>query len=274
MRVGDDVGVNMIAQVEPHSHRLRAGPVRVVVGDCRNPRRDREADGHRGGRADGVRRPRQLRRVGRGGEGPGIHHTPGVNGAETGMNSPGKLIEDVEQIAREFGGHDANLLIMVKRNRVWTGGNWCGFVPKSLSKKPIRPLGGRTKSVVWEVPRTGSPVALSHHGTSYTVGSWTEPQLRVLDRAPGPGARVDHSRRHDPFIGMARRVARLGPTPRARSDRRTAISDAPGAAMTATLQRQHSKQVNPRLCRTVMCIRASPPTERCMENSSFPCNAQ
>ena len=114
MRVGDDVGVNMIAQVEPHSDRLRAGPVRVVVGDCRNPRREREADGHRGGRADGVRRPRQLRRAGRGREGPGIHHTPGVNGAETGMHSPGKLIEDVEQIAREFGGHDANLLIMVK----------------------------------------------------------------------------------------------------------------------------------------------------------------
>ena len=122
MRVGYDVGVNMIAQVEPHSHRLRAGPVRVVIGDCRNTRRDREADSHRGGRVDCVRRPGQLRRAGRGGEGPGIHHTPGVNGAETGMHPPRKLIEDVEQIAREFGGHEANLLIMVKRNRVWTVG--------------------------------------------------------------------------------------------------------------------------------------------------------
>src|SRR5271157_6307764 len=95
------------------------------------------------------------------------------------------------------------------------GAEMAGFFPKSVSKKPIRcALCGRTKSVVWEVLKTGSPVALSRHGTSYTVGGWTETQLRVLDRAPGPGARVDHSRRHDPFIGMGRRVARLGPTHR------------------------------------------------------------
>jgi hypothetical protein len=37
----------------------------------------------------------------------------GVNGAETGMHSSGKLIQDVEQIARELGGHDANLLMLV-----------------------------------------------------------------------------------------------------------------------------------------------------------------
>ena len=41
---------------------------------------------------------------------------PGVNGAETGMNSLGKLIEDIERIARELGGHHANLIFMVKRN--------------------------------------------------------------------------------------------------------------------------------------------------------------
>ena len=95
---------------------------------------------------------------------------------------------------------------------------------RRLSESPPRPRsgrspGGRTKSVVWEVPRTGSPVAVSHHGTSYTVGSWTKPQHRVLDRAPGPGARIDHSQRHDPFIEMGRRVARLGPTTPTRARR-------------------------------------------------------
>jgi hypothetical protein len=75
-----------------------------------------------------------------------------VNGAETGMHSPGKLIEGVEQIAREFGGHDANL----------------------------------PDHDVWEVPRTGSPVALLHHGTSTqsglgrspNSGYWIAPQVQ------------------------------------------------------------------------------------------------
>ena len=58
--------------------------------------------------------------AGRGGEGPDIHQTLGVSGAETTMDSSGKLIEDVEQFAREFRGHDANLQIMITRNQMRT----------------------------------------------------------------------------------------------------------------------------------------------------------
>ena len=54
-RMGDDVRVDVFGQVEPDGHPLRAGPHRVVVGDARNPRRQREPHGDRGGRPSGVR---------------------------------------------------------------------------------------------------------------------------------------------------------------------------------------------------------------------------
>ncbi len=76
------------------------------------------------------------------------------------------------------------------------------FIAKSLSKKRIRRRRWPNEGCCTGSAQDGSPVALSHHGSSYTVGSWTETQLRVLDRAPGPGARVDHSQRYDPFIEM------------------------------------------------------------------------
>ena len=50
--MGDDVRVDVVGQVEPDGHRLRAGPIRVVVGDGRNPRRQREPHGDRRGRPE------------------------------------------------------------------------------------------------------------------------------------------------------------------------------------------------------------------------------
>ena len=104
--MGDDVRVDVFRQVEPDGHALRAGPHRVVVGDARNPRRQREPHGDRRGRPGGVRSAGQFRRVGRGGERAGIHQALGVNGPETGVHSAGQLIEAVEQVGDKCGRHD------------------------------------------------------------------------------------------------------------------------------------------------------------------------
>jgi hypothetical protein len=57
----DDVGVNMLAEVEANRKPARAGALRVVVGNARNSRKVRKADRHWRGISLQMRRPRQRR---------------------------------------------------------------------------------------------------------------------------------------------------------------------------------------------------------------------
>jgi hypothetical protein len=58
-RMRDDVGVNMVGQVEADGATARAAALRVVVADGRNPREIRKTHRHRDGAPLKVRRPRQ-----------------------------------------------------------------------------------------------------------------------------------------------------------------------------------------------------------------------
>jgi hypothetical protein len=58
-RMTDDVGVNMLGEVEANRKATRPGALRVVVGNRRNSRKVREADGHRSEIPLQVRRSRQ-----------------------------------------------------------------------------------------------------------------------------------------------------------------------------------------------------------------------
>src|SRR5258705_9578424 len=46
-RMTDDVGVNMLSEVEANREAARAGTLRIVIGHGRNSRKIREADRHR-----------------------------------------------------------------------------------------------------------------------------------------------------------------------------------------------------------------------------------
>jgi hypothetical protein len=102
------------------------------------------------------------------------------------MNSPGKLIEDVEQIAREFGGHDANLLIMVKRNRVWTGGNGGLGLEEFVEETYPAPSAAERNVSYAKCPRQVRPrpsrvtavPTLSEVGPSPDSGYWIAPQAQ------------------------------------------------------------------------------------------------
>ena len=58
-RMTDDVGVNMLAKVEANRKAARAGTLRVVIGNGRDPGKVREADRHRRGIAVQMWRPCQ-----------------------------------------------------------------------------------------------------------------------------------------------------------------------------------------------------------------------
>jgi hypothetical protein len=58
-RMTDDVGVDMLGEMEAHRKAARARTLRVIVGDSRNSRKVREADRHRRRFPVQVRRSRQ-----------------------------------------------------------------------------------------------------------------------------------------------------------------------------------------------------------------------
>ena len=62
-RVGDDVGVNMLGEVEAHRAAARARPLRIVIGNGRNSREVRKAHRHRSGAVVQVWRARARRLV-------------------------------------------------------------------------------------------------------------------------------------------------------------------------------------------------------------------
>ena len=57
-RMANDVGVNMLGEVKANRKAARAGTLRVVVGNRRDPRKIREANRDRRGIPVEMRRPR------------------------------------------------------------------------------------------------------------------------------------------------------------------------------------------------------------------------
>jgi hypothetical protein len=92
----------------------------------------------------------------------------------------GQLIEDVEQIAREFGGHDANLLIMVKRKRRVLYGKCAGQV----RLKESRIIG------LDEVTPVEAPIECGNDGVGTVPAAGKSPRKRPW-KAPHDLFRLD-----------------------------------------------------------------------------------
>ena len=86
-RMTDVVGVNMLAEVEANRKVPRAGALRVVVGNVRNPRKVREADRHRRGIPVQMRRPCQRSGFRGRGKCPSQQEALGMRGSEPRMNT-------------------------------------------------------------------------------------------------------------------------------------------------------------------------------------------
>src|SRR5262245_47144228 len=110
----NDVRMDVVGEMEADRYCLRAGLGGVIVRNGRNPRRQREPNGDRGGWPDDMRRSGQLGGRGRWGEGAGIHQAPGVNRPETGVYPPGQLIQGVRQVSDECRWHDEGLRKVVE----------------------------------------------------------------------------------------------------------------------------------------------------------------
>jgi hypothetical protein len=100
-RVGNDVGVDMIGEMEADSDPARAGPCRVVVGDRGEAGGVRVADGHGRGWPVRMGGAGQLGRLGRRAERADTHEAFGVGRPKARMNSPRQFIEDAEQVGDE-----------------------------------------------------------------------------------------------------------------------------------------------------------------------------
>src|SRR5205085_7104429 len=84
--MSNDVGVNMLGEVEANRKPARTGPLRVVIGNTRNSREVREPDGHRSGATLQMRRPRQRSGFGGGRKRAFQQDALRMRGSESRMN--------------------------------------------------------------------------------------------------------------------------------------------------------------------------------------------
>src|SRR5438477_10313647 len=84
--MSNDVGVNMLGEVEANRKPARAGPLRVVIGNTRNSREVRKPDGHRSGATLQMRRPRQRSGFGGGRKRAFQQDALRMRGSESRMN--------------------------------------------------------------------------------------------------------------------------------------------------------------------------------------------
>ena len=115
MRMGDDVGMNVLSEMEANGDSLRTRPHRIVLGSRRIARRKRKPHGQRRRWPRDVRRLSEFRGFRRWSECAGIHQPLGVDRAESRMHAAGKTGEDFKQIAGKCGGHDMSLQMVCKR---------------------------------------------------------------------------------------------------------------------------------------------------------------
>ena len=99
-RVGDDVGVDMLAEIKADRHATRAGRFGMVVRNFRNAGEIREANDDARRRLCDVRRTSQLGRIRRWRKRAGAHDAFGVDRAEAGMEAEDG-VERGEQVANE-----------------------------------------------------------------------------------------------------------------------------------------------------------------------------
>jgi hypothetical protein len=107
--MSDNVGVDMISEMEADSDAARAGPCRLVVGDRGDAGGVRVADGHGRGWPGRVRGAGQPGRLGRRAERTDAHETLGVGRPKAWVYSSRQLIENAEQVGDECRRHDSLL---------------------------------------------------------------------------------------------------------------------------------------------------------------------
>jgi hypothetical protein len=100
-RMANDVGVNMLGEVKANRKAARAGTLRVVVGNRRDPRKIREANRDRRGIPVEMRRPRQRRGFRGRRKRASQQYALRMRGSETRMNTTISFVEHCNGFAAE-----------------------------------------------------------------------------------------------------------------------------------------------------------------------------